>query len=68
MRSRPGLLPTGVGWSFEPKYYGIRAVIPSRYGAALRRSVKVKNPNYWRPDAEREAMASKRQRRTPLVT
>jgi hypothetical protein len=46
MRSRPGLLPTGVGWSFEPKYYGIRAVIPSRYGAALRRSVKVKNPNY----------------------
>jgi hypothetical protein len=27
MRSRPGPLPTGVGWSFEPKYDGFWAVI-----------------------------------------
>ena len=25
--------------------------------------VKVKNPNYWRRDAEREAMSRKRERR-----
>jgi bifunctional non-homologous end joining protein LigD len=27
MRSRPGPLPFGVGWSYEPKYDGFRAVI-----------------------------------------
>jgi len=27
--------------------------------------VKVKNPDYWRRDAEREAMSRKHERRTP---
>ena len=35
----------------------------SQYGANLRGWIKVKNPNYWRRDAEREAMARKHERR-----
>jgi bifunctional non-homologous end joining protein LigD len=34
----------------------------SRYGATKRGWVKVKNPRYWRRDAEREAMARRRER------
>ena len=37
--------------------------VTSRYGAMKRGWVKVKNPNYWRRDVEREAMARKRERR-----
>ena len=32
----------------------------SRYGATMRGWVKVKNPNYWRRDSERDAMSRKR--------
>jgi hypothetical protein len=31
----------------------------------MRGWVKVKNPNYWRREGEREAMARKHERRTP---
>jgi bifunctional non-homologous end joining protein LigD len=37
----------------------------SRYGAAVRGWVKVKNPNYWRRDSEREAMSRNRSRARP---
>ena len=38
----------------------------SRYGAAVHGWVKVKNPNYWRRDSEREAMARKHERRAKV--
>src|SRR5688572_32844729 len=36
MRSRPGPLPVGAGWSFEPKYDGFRAVISTENGLRVR--------------------------------
>jgi ATP-dependent DNA ligase len=29
MLAKPGLLPTGRGWSFEPKWDGFRAIVRS---------------------------------------
>jgi ATP-dependent DNA ligase len=37
--------------------------LASRYGATKRGWVKVKNPNYWRRDAELDAMRRSRERR-----
>jgi ATP-dependent DNA ligase len=37
--------------------------LSSRYGANQRGWVKVKNPDYWRRDVEREAMARKHEPR-----
>ena len=36
MLSRPGALPTGSGWSFEPKYDGFRAVVSTENGLRVR--------------------------------
>jgi bifunctional non-homologous end joining protein LigD len=36
MRSRPGALAVGVGWSFEPKYDGFRAVISTEADIRVR--------------------------------
>ena len=36
MRSRPGALPVGSGWSFEPKYDGFRAVISTEMAIRVR--------------------------------
>jgi ATP-dependent DNA ligase len=44
---------------------GIAKRTTSRYGANRRGWVKVKNPNYWRRDLEREAMRRSRDRRAP---
>jgi bifunctional non-homologous end joining protein LigD len=41
MRSRPGPLPTGVGWSFEPKYDGFRAVISTE------KAIRVRSRRGW---------------------
>jgi ATP-dependent DNA ligase len=37
--------------------------LSSRYQPGERGWIKLKNPNYWRRDAEREAMARKHERR-----
>jgi ATP-dependent DNA ligase len=37
--------------------------LTSRYRPGERGWVKVKNPNYWRRDAEREALVRSRERR-----
>lgn len=36
MLSRPGPLPAGSGWSFEPKYEGFRAVVSTERGLRVR--------------------------------
>jgi bifunctional non-homologous end joining protein LigD len=36
MRSRPGPLPSGEGWSFEPKYDGFRAIVSTEDGLRVR--------------------------------
>ena len=47
--------------------YGLEGVVAkklsSRYRSGERGWVKVKNPNYWRRDAEQEAMTRKHERR-----
>ena len=70
----------GPGWSTSETFedgdalfravceHGLEGVVAkrltSRYGPRLRGWVKTKNPNYWRRDMEREAMARSRQRRS----
>jgi ATP-dependent DNA ligase len=52
--------------------HGLEGVVAkrlsSRYRANQRGWIKTKNPNYWRRDAEREAMQRSRERRqrTPV--
>ena len=41
MQSRPGSLPSGDGWSFEPKYDGFRAVISTE------RNIRVRSRRGW---------------------
>ena len=41
MRSRPGALPVGGGWSFEPKYDGFRAVISTE------KAIRVRSRRGW---------------------
>jgi bifunctional non-homologous end joining protein LigD len=47
--------------------FGLEGVVAkrlsSRYRTNQRGWIKTKNPNYWRRDSEREAMATKRERR-----
>ena len=49
--------------------HGLEGVVAKRvsshYGANRRGWIKTKNPNYWRLDIEREAMARSRERRAP---
>ena len=42
--------------------------LTSRYRPNDRGWIKVKNPNYWRRDAEREAMSRKHERRRTRLT
>jgi ATP-dependent DNA ligase len=42
--------------------------VTSLYGATKRGWVKVKNPNYWRRDAEREAMRRSAERKQISVS
>ena len=48
---------------------GFEGVVAKNHSSLYRPNdrgwVKVKNPNYWRRDAEREAMSRKHERRTP---
>ena len=48
---------------------GFEGVVAKNHSSLYRQNdrgwVKVKNPNYWRRDAEREAMTRKHERRTP---
>ena len=59
MLSRPGPLPSGAGRSF-----GLEGVIAKSHSSLYRPNdrgwMKVKNPWYWRRDAERDAMTRKR--------
>jgi bifunctional non-homologous end joining protein LigD len=36
MLSRPGPLPTGAGWAFEPKWDGFRAIVSAAGGLSVR--------------------------------
>ena len=49
--------------------FGLEGVVAKKHSSRYRPNdrgwVKVKNPNYWRRDAEREAMARKHERRLP---
>jgi ATP-dependent DNA ligase len=62
MLSKPGPLPTGDGWMFEPKWDGFRAIVStiealsvrSRRGWQMAGRVPVKNRAYWRYPEELE--------------
>ncbi len=51
---------------------GFEGVVAKNHSSLYRQNdrgwVKVKNPNYWRRDAEREAMRRKHERRAPTLT
>ena len=63
--STTGVLCTTPCASWASRVGGIAKRTTSRYGANRRGWVKVKNPNYWRRDLEREAMRRSRDRRAP---
>jgi bifunctional non-homologous end joining protein LigD len=52
--------------------HGLEGVVAKKLTGLYRRGergwIKLKNPNYWRREAEREAIARKHERRTRVLT